>query len=73
LSVVEQDLVRSSLDQKWRQSGQVGEERADLRRGLPLLRDVTTEIERALAQELVEGLALLAAHDLGPGSSNSVR
>jgi hypothetical protein len=39
----------------------------------PLLRDVTAEIERTLAQELVEGLALLAAHGLGSGSSSSVR
>jgi len=39
----------------------------------PLLRDVTAEIERAVAHELVEGLALLAAHALGPGSSSSVR
>jgi hypothetical protein len=39
----------------------------------PLLRDVTAEVERAVAQELVEGLALLAAHGLGPGSSSSVR
>jgi hypothetical protein len=31
--VVEKDLVRSGLDEQWRQSGQVGEDRADPRRG----------------------------------------
>jgi hypothetical protein len=41
--------------------------------GIPLLRDVTTEIERARAQERIEGLALLAAHGSRLASSSSVR
>jgi hypothetical protein len=51
----------------------VGRDRIHLAEDGPLLRDVTAEIERAVARELVEDLALLAAYALGPGSSSSVR